>query len=258
VRRVKTKAKAKLKPAAKAKAKPAAPAKLPAVVKKPARPTRPSLPLPPPPPAPPPLRVELAAPPHVGRLLHYGEKLGARRIDTRMLPTLRLPVSSGAIALFDPGVPKTWKVLDRPTGAGVFGVMLSIAKAADPGKPDALAAITIHLGRGAIARWTFAHVKGGKPPKSDGQAPRWPVTTGWIALADAGDVAPGPVAVPASGGIEPIAVPLTDGRQVLAVPCTPGDYAAYWAVDVADKPVCLVIDFEVFTQKDWKEKKAKP
>ena len=91
----------------KAKAKPTAakrsPAKLPDKVKKPARPTRPSLPLPPPPPAPPPVRIELEAPPHVGRLLHYGEKLGTRRIDTRMLPTLRLPVQSGALALFSAG-----------------------------------------------------------------------------------------------------------------------------------------------------------
>ena len=47
-------------------------------------------------------------------------------------------------------------------------------------------------------------------------------------------------------------VPLTDGRRALALPCDEGEYAAYWAVDAADKPICLVVDFDAFTQKDWK------
>ena len=31
-----------------------------------------------------------------------------------------------------------------------------------------------------------------------------------------------------------------------------GEFAAYWAVDAADKPICVVIDFDVFSQKEWK------
>ena len=50
----------------------------------------------------------------------------------------------------------------------------------------------------------------------------------------------------------PVEVPLTDGRRALALPCGNGEFAAYWAVDAADKPICLVVDFDVFTQKDWK------
>ena len=71
-----------------------------------------ALPLPPPPP-----RDELAAPRDVGKLLRYGEKFGASKIDVRMLPMLHLPVTSGQIAIFDPAQPKSWRVLDRPTAS---------------------------------------------------------------------------------------------------------------------------------------------
>jgi hypothetical protein len=40
------------------------------------------------------------------------------------------------------------------------------------------------------------------------------------------------------------------------VPCGKGEYAAYWAVDAADKAVCLVVDFDVFTRKEWKASPA--
>ena len=248
-------AKPKVKKAAVKARKPVKPAQAkakPAKASKPARPTKPSLPLPPPPPAPPPQREELAAPRDIGRLLHYGERFGNKKIDVRMLP-MQLPVPSGVIAICDAGVPKTWKLLDRPTGSGAFGVMLSIAK--QDGAPDALAAIVIHVGRPPIVRWSVAHLKGQKPPKSADALPRWPVTTGWIALADAGSGSPGVLAVPAAPqGVMPILVQLTDGRRALAVPCGNGEFVAYWGVDAADKPVCLVIDFEAFTQKDWKAK----
>jgi hypothetical protein len=52
--------------------------------------------------------------------------------------------------------------------------------------------------------------------------------------------------------VQPVEVPLTDGRRALALPCGNGEFAAYWAVDTADKPICIVVDFDVFTQKDWK------
>jgi hypothetical protein len=253
--------KAKAKPAKPAKpakaAKPApAPKKLPAVAKKPARPSKPSIPLPPPPPPPPPTRDELDADRDVARLLRYGEKFGAKKLDVRMLP-LALPVASGALALCDPGAPKSWKVLDRPTGSGVFRVMLSVARTPDkPGLPDKeqLAAVVIHIGRPPIAKWTVAHAKGQKRPKSEDQIPRWPVTTGWFSLIDAGSGSPGVLAVPATTGVNPVEIPLTDGRRALAFPSGNGEFATYWAVDAADKPVLLVIDFDVFTQKEWKAK----
>lgn len=233
------------------KSKPAKATK-PAKVSKPPRPTKPSLPLPPPPPAPPPQRDELAAPRDIGRLLHYGERFGPKKIDVRMLP-MQLPVPTGVLAVCDAGTPKTWRLLDRPTGSGSFGVMLSIAKT--DGAADELAAIVIHCGRPPITRWTVAHAKGQKPPKSPDQLPRWPITTGWIALADSGTGSPGLLAVPAAhASLMPVLVPLTDGRRALAVPSGDGEYAAYWGIDSTDKPVCLVIDFEVFTQKEWKTK----
>ncbi len=226
----------------------AKPKKLPAVAVKPARPTKPSLPAPPPPPPPPPTLDELAAPRDIARLTRYGERFGANRIDVRWLP-IQLPVASHAIAIADPGAPKSWRVLDRPVGAGQFRAMLSIART-DEGK-ERLAAVTIHVGRPPIARWTLAHVKGAKKAKSADQAPRVPVTTGWLVLVD-GSSSPGPIAVPAAQGVTPVEVPLTDGRKALALPCGNGEYTCYWAVDAADKPICLVVDFDVFTQKDWK------
>jgi uncharacterized protein DUF4241 len=197
------------------------------------------------------------APRDVGRLTRYGERFGPYKIDVRMWSTpgalqpTQLPVASGAIAICDPAVPKSWRVFDRPTGAGHFRIMLSIART-DDGK-ERLAAVVIHMGRPPIAKWTVAHYKGQKQPKSADQLPRCAATSGWIALVDAGDGSPGMIAVPSAHvGLQPIEVPLTDGRRALVLPCGNGEFAAYWAVDAQDKPICIVIDFDVFTQKEWK------
>jgi hypothetical protein len=185
-------------------------------------------------------------------LLHYGERFGAHKIDTKFLP-IQFPVPSGHIAICDPGVPKTWRVLDRPLDARTFRVMASIAR--DPSNAEQLAAIVIHVGQPPIARWTVAHYAGHKKPKTPEQIPRTTVTTGWLALVDGGDGSPGPIATPTEAtGTLPITLPLTDGRNALVLPCGNGEYAAYWAIDAADKPVCLVVDFDVFTQKEWKAK----
>jgi hypothetical protein len=206
-----------------------------------------------PPPAPPP-RDELPADRDIGRLLRYGERFGANKIDTRMwsapnaLAPTTLPVPSGSLALCDPATPKSWRVLDRPAGVGQFRIMLSVAR------PDAgvekLAALVIHTGRPPIARWTVAHPKGKKPKEPT----TFSVASGWIALMDAGSGSPGVIATPTSEGIQPIEIPLTDGRRALAVPCGKGEITAYWAVDATDKPIALVVDFDAFTQKEWRAK----
>lgn len=227
--------------------------KLPTVAVKPKHATRPSVALPPPPPPPPPHRDELISPRDIGRLLRYGERFGPHKIDVRMLP-LQLPVGSGALAILDPAAPKSWRAFDRPVGGGQFRVMLSVARTEGKQPSEQIAAVVIHVGRPPIAKWTVAHYRGQKPPRSADAVPRVPVTSGWIVLVDAGAGAPGVIAVPAAQGIAPVEVPLTDGRRALALPCGNGDYAAYWAVDATDKPICLVVDFDVFTQKDWKSK----
>jgi hypothetical protein len=211
----------------------------------------PSLPLPPAPPPKPEPRDELPAPRDIARLTRYGERFGAHKIDVRWLP-LQLPVSGHALAVFDTAVPKSWRVFDRPVGTGQFRAMLSIARS-DDGR-ERLAAIVIHVGRPPIAKWTVAHYKGQKKPKGADVLPRVPVTSGWLALIDERGDAPGVVAVPPASltGIQPIEVPLVDGRRALALPCGNGDFGAYWAVDAMDKPICLVVDFDAFTQKDWK------
>lgn len=235
--------------AAKAAPKPALPTRM-------NRPTLPELddiPAPPPlPPAPPP-RDEMHAPRDIGRLTRYGERFGPWKIDTRFMQHISLPVGSGAIAVCDPAAPKTWRVLDRPAGSGVFRVMLSVARN-DDGK-ERLAAIVIHVGRPPIAKWTVAHYKGQKKPKSADTLPRCAVANGWLAIVDAGSGSPGVIATPAespSASIIPVDIPLTDGRHALALACGNGEFAAYWAVDAADKPICVVVDFDVFTQKEWK------
>ncbi len=206
------------------------------------------------PPPPPPPRDELSAPRDIARLTRYGERFGPHKIDVRFVQQLQLPVSSGALAIFDPSVPKSWRVFDRPAGSGQFRVMLSLARGED--NKERLAAVTIHVGRPPIARWTVAHYQGQKKPKSAEQLPRSPITGSWLALIDAGDGSPGVLAVPAATDLQPIEVPLVDGRRALALPCGAGEYAAYWAVDAVDKPICLVVDFDVFTQKEWKARPA--
>ncbi len=201
-------------------------------------------------------RDELEAERDIGRLLRYGERFGAKKIDTRMwaapgaLQPTTLQVPSGALAICDPAVTKSWRVLDRPASAGHFRVMLSVARNETGG--ESLAALVIHTGRPPIARWTVAHPKGRKPKEPSS----YPVTSGWLVLLDADAGSPGVIATPDAkiSGIQPIEVPLTDGRKALAVPCGNGDFTAYWAVDATDKPICLVIDFDAFTQKDWRAK----
>jgi hypothetical protein len=263
----KTKAKgvAKPKPVAKRPTKPTKPIK-PTKPTKPPKSTRVTTPAPPVvlPPAPPPQRDELAAPKDIARLIRYGERFGPNKIDVRMwnMPSTtilaQLPVASGALAIFDPADKKSWKVLDRPAGAGQFRIMLSVVKPADAmdQSRDRLAAVVIHTGRPPIARWTVAHYKGQKPPKSADDLPRMASSTGWIALMDAAGGSPGTLALPPTAGTQPIEVPLTDGRRALALPGGKGEFAAYWAIDAQDKPICFVIDFEAISQKDWRAKPA--
>jgi hypothetical protein len=185
----------------------------------------------------------------IARLLRYGERIGGDKIDVRMLP-LQFHARSGALAVCDPGRPETWRVLARPIGSGAFRVMLSVARPADPGPGERLAAVVIHVGRPPIARWTVAQLRDAAPDA----VPRTPVTGGWLALLDAGDGSPGVIALPPPTGVMPVEVPLTDGRRALAVPCGNGAFAAYWALDADDRPICAVIDFNAFTQKAWRAK----
>ena len=189
----------------------------------------------------------------IARLLRYGERIGGDKIDVRMLP-LQLHARSGALAVCDPARPDTWRVLERPIGNGAFRVMLSIARADETsGAPagERLAAAVIHVGRPPIARWTVAQFRDQSRPAANA-LPRTSITGGWLALLDASDGSPGIIALPPASGVTPIEVPLTDGRRALALPCGNGAFAAYWAVDADDKPICVVIDFDAFTQKAWK------
>lgn len=202
-----------------------------------------------PPAAPPPPRDELVATRDVARLLRYGESFGPHRIDVRWLP-LQLQITSGALALFDPAAPKAARVLARPCGSGHFRVMLSLAR--DGVGVEQLAALVIHVGRPPIARWTVAHEMGAKRPASVDAIPRIVVGSGWLGLVD-GTGPIGALEMPAApASPTPTEVPLPDGRRALALHCGKGEYVAYWAIDATDKPVCLVVDFDPFTQKEWK------
>ncbi len=230
------------------------PPKLPTVALKPKHPTAPSLPLPPAPTAPEPPRDELIAPRDIGRLLRYGERFGPHKIDTRMLP-VQLPVAATRLAICDPAVPKSWRTFDRPVTPGTFRVMLSLAKQSDRGvDKERLAALIVHVGRPPIAKWTVAHFTGQKKPKTPDELPRVASTSGWLVLVETGSGSPGPIAVGEPTGTGPFEIALADGRKALALRCGEGEYATYWAVDETDRPICLVIDFNVLTQKDWKTK----
>ncbi|MEO6776066.1 MAG: hypothetical protein ABI467_24100 [Kofleriaceae bacterium] len=257
--KTKTKAKAKAKPAKPhAKAAKSKPATRRPLIPKSTRVTRP-VPVVAAPPAPPPPRDEPIAARDIGRLIRYGERFGANKIDVQMwsapgtLAPAQLAVASGTLAIFDPADKHSWKVLDRPAGAGQFRIMLSIlrpATAVDATK-DELAAIVIHTGRPPIARWTVAQWKTKTKPAAE-PLPRIASSTGWLALIDASAGSPGVLALPEAKGTQPIEVALTDGRRALAIPTGKGELTAYWAVDAQDKPICLVIDLEAITQKDWR------
>lgn len=227
--------------------KKAAPIKKPAPAKKKlpkptsTRVTRPA-PVLPAAPAPPPRRDEWPADKEVGRLIRYGEKFGALKIDSKMRDQ-PLPIT-GELAIFDPADKKSWKVIDRPIGTGQFRVMVSAVG-------DKPVAVTMHCGRPPIDRWTVAHFKG-KKPKAAADA-RLATSSGWIAICDAAQGSPGVLALPDAKGAQIIEVPLTDGRKALAIP-TGKHVGAYWAVDATDKPICFVVDCEQLTQKDWKAK----
>jgi len=200
---------------------------------------------------------ELIATRDIARLLRYGERFGTDKIDVRVLP-LSLRAGSGALAVFDPGAPHTWQIFERPVGSGAFRVMLSVARPDDVagGAAERLAAVVIHVGRPPVARWTVAQVRGEARPRPGEALPRTVTTSGWLVLIDAGDGCPGVIALPPATGVTPIEVPLTDGRRALALPCGNGGFTAYWAVDATDRPICVVIDFDVFTAKVWKAKPA--
>src|SRR5262249_28103075 len=104
------KGKAATKSAPKAARAPVNPALEPRTARTKARAVAPAVVIPMPPPPPPPPRDELPAPRDVARLTRYGERFGPYKIDVRFLQNVQLPVSSGAIGLFDPGAPKSWRV----------------------------------------------------------------------------------------------------------------------------------------------------
>ena len=116
----------------------------------------------------------------------------------------------------------------------------------------------LHCGRPPIARWTVAHFAGTKPPTEAAQLPSVVSASGWFAVQDAATTAavtdpaalPPPVFAPNAMAVERRA-----GNDVaFAFPVGAGAYTAYWGIDAHDKAVCLVIDFDVFTQKDWRAK----
>jgi hypothetical protein len=224
---------------------------LPSVAVKPKHATKPSIPLPPPPPPPPADRDEMLAGRDIARLLRYGERFGEKTIDIRMIPDPTLPIAGNAIGLYDPTNAKSYRVLDRPAGNGNFRVMLSVAK--QPDKPERLAALIVHVGRPPIAKWTVAHFAKDKKPKSADALPRVPSRSGFFAVID-GAKSASAITLEPNTGVQPKRYALPDGRAALVVPCPEGEFAAYWAVDATDKPICLVIDFDVLTQKDWKSK----
>jgi hypothetical protein len=271
------KAKPKPKPAKKAKAKPAArkatkKAK-PAVKSKPAAPPAPIAPPRPAselpivvapvrvvPPAPP---GEIGAVREVGRLIRHGEVFGKYRIETRMQPS-PVVITSGRIAVGDPSKPSQARVLAHQTAPGKFRVMTSVANIDGE---ERVAAVVMHAGRPPIARWVIAHFEGQKPPKTADQAPGFDIGGEVAGIMDAlaldalrGD--PGDLAqkLAERQGVAAIdhVVDGATGHNVLAFPSGwgSGTYSAYWALDGAGHPVCLVIDFDVFNKADWKTPKS--
>lgn len=239
------------------------------VVPPPPMQTAPAVPVRVVPPAPP---GELGAVRDVGRLLRHGEAFGAHKIEIRHLPN-PVVVTSGRIAVADPLTPASGRVLARQVPPGRFRVMVSVATVDGEQR---IAAAVMHVGRPPIARWVIAHYEGNKPPKSADQLPTFGVDAGTAGFMDALVLeslrtAPDEAEPPVQASLVPqltatpsaantaqwIADPIS-GRNVIAFTSGWGDgaYASYWALDGAGQPVCLVIDFDLFTKAEWKVAKT--
>ena len=197
---------------------------------------------------------ELLALRDVARLLRYGEQFGGRRIEIRWLPT-PLPCPSGGFTLVDPATPKSQRSFDRKVPAGAFRCMLAVAVG---GPNEKLAAVILHCGRPPIARWTVAHFSGTKPPIATAQLPQVITDSGWLAIQDTATTAavtdPAVLPPPAFTPTAMAAERRAGNGVAFAFPVGPGAYTAYWGIDEHDKAVCLVLDFNVFTQKEWRAK----
>jgi len=191
-------------------------------------------------------RDEMIAVRDIGRLLRYGEQFGAHKIDVRMLP-LQLAVGSGALACSTPPCEE----LPR----------LRSSRRCGPVPRDAER--RAQRGQGAPRRdrdpcrsptdreVTVAHYRG-RRSEVRGSAPARPRD---LRLARAARPAMAhPVRSRAAPtGVTPLEVSLTDGRRALALRVAPAS-SPRTGGRCERQAVCLVVDFDVFTQKDWKSR----
>jgi hypothetical protein len=185
---------------------------------------------------PPPVRLpppfppgELLAERDVARLLRHGESFGPHRLDVLLHPE-PVAIPSGRIALIDPAALERPLRLARQVAPGRYRIGTSTAIRPDGSR--ALAAVCLHVGCPPIARWVVAHLDGKRPPRQEADA-ALPLDGGRAVLTD-GDT-PGP-------GFE------------LAAPSPP---TAYWALDPAGFPVCLLVDLGAFRASEWKVPKRR-
>ena len=175
------------------------------------------------------------------------------KIDVRWLP-LQLPVASGALGV---SIPAVAEELARVRSPGrQRSVPRDAVDRAHRRRQGAPRRDRIHVGRPPIARWTVAHFKGRR------RRSRRP------AAARRGDDAAGsrcsmrhdrPARRGAAGddrGPRRSRCRSPTAARALALPCGNGEYAALLGGRRADKPICLVVDFDVFTQKEWKARSA--
>lgn len=205
------------------------------------------------------------------RLLRDGERFGTGQLALHEVGQLAL--TSGVIVTVDPflvdGAPLTRKV-----APGTYPVTLSVATFNDPkGDHDQrVAAAWVRFRQGQPVRWEVATFAGAPRSKQGGE-PGYPVDAGTGAFLDA--------ATQATIQAEPSAWPtpsfkalekqlLTDNYRhtwgwanYQPDPASPGNciafsagwgdgvFASYWGLDDSGEPVCLLTDFETFTDEDW-------
>jgi hypothetical protein len=210
----------------------------------------------------------------VGRLLRHGELFADNKIEVQFLPD-SVVISSGQIAIVDPFASmggKRASTLARQLLPGKYRVMLCIAH---QGASHRVAAAVMHVGRPPVARWVVAHLAGEPPPTGQSQYPGLQLPSGCAGFIDGASVEALHSAMtaeasgckddltlhlrtaPPAGGWGHHAVVLDPEKQTNLVAFTGGGNAraiptAYWGLDEASRPVCLVLDFDPFTAAQWK------
>jgi hypothetical protein len=202
---------------------------------------------------------------HRNRLLVDGEKFGSATLALHTVADLELP--TGEIVTCDPFL-VDGAALARKVEPGAYPVTLSVASFGDDQR---VVAASVRFRSGAPVRWEAAAFAG--VARKKGGEPGYPVDalTGAfmdVATQETIKAEPGGWPTPSFKALEQQLLtdhyrpnwgwatyhpdPAARGNCVaFSSGWGDGVYSSYWGLDEAGEPLCLLTDFEAFTDEDW-------